>query len=228
MLKKKLGIVLYFGRKNCKFSNKIKNFINKKSQKFYYVESSKMKEKIPKKFFKITYDYIFCFRSFYILKKNLLQKVRKAAINFHPSPPEYRGPGGINYALYNESKFFGSTAHLINEKIDNGNIIDLKRFKIDKNSNIEKILFKTYVVTTNQAFFVINKIIENPKNLKNLIQKNKKSKWSKKIKTIKDLSKFYEIDRNISKKKFLKKMRATYTSKFKPFIFLYGKKFIPE
>ena len=30
MLKKKLGIVLYFGRKNCKFSNKIKNFINKK------------------------------------------------------------------------------------------------------------------------------------------------------------------------------------------------------
>ena len=61
----------------------------------------------------------------------LLKKVNKAAINFHPGPPEYRGTGCVNYALYENSKFYGCTAHLINEKVDNGKIIDVKKFNIN-------------------------------------------------------------------------------------------------
>jgi len=229
LLKKKtLGIVLFMGRSKCPYSKKIKNLLKKKSKKLYYFESNKIGEAINNKYLKLNYDYIFCFRSFYILKKNILKKVKKAAINFHPGPPEYRATGCVNYAVYENSKFYGCTAHIINEKIDSGKIIDVKKFSISRNDNIPKILNKTYKVMSNQAISLINQIKINPNFIKKKIEKNKKIKWSNKIKKIKHLDNFYIINKNIKKKDFLNKIRATDTLKFKPYIKLYGKKFILE
>ena len=45
-------------------------------------------------------------------------------LNFHPSTPDYRGMGCINFALLT-TKNYGSTAHLIDEKIDHGKIINV-------------------------------------------------------------------------------------------------------
>jgi methionyl-tRNA formyltransferase len=226
--KKTLGIVLFMGRSKCPYSKKIKNLLKKKSKKLYYFESNKIGEKINNEYLKLNYDYIFCFRSFYILKKNILKKVKKAAINFHPGPPEYRATGCVNYAVYENSKFYGCTAHLINEKVDNGKIIDVKKFSINRKDNISKILNKTYKVMSSQAISLINQIKINPNFIENQIEKNKKIKWSNKIKKIKDLDKFYIINKNIKKKDFLNKIRATDTPKYKPYIKLYGKKFILE
>jgi len=223
-----LGVVLFMGRNDCFYSNRIKKLLEKSSKKFYYFESSRNEEKINKKYLKLNYDYIFCFRSFYILKKNILKKVKKAAINFHPGPPEYRATGCVNYAVYENSKFYGCTAHLINEKVDNGKIIDVKKFSINRKDNISKILNKTYKVMSSQAISLINQIKINPNFIENQIEKNKKIKWSNKIKKIKDLDKFYIINKNIKKKDFLNKIRATDTPNFKPYIKLYGKKFILE
>ena len=226
--KKTLGVVLFMGRSKCPYSKKIKNLLKKKSKKLYYFESNKIGEKINNEYLKLNYDYIFCFRSFYILKKNILKKVKKAAINFHPGPPEYRATGCVNYAVYENSKFYGCTAHLIDEKVDNGKIIDVKKFSINRKDNISKILNKTYKVMSSQAISLINQIKINPNFIENQIEKNKKIKWSNKIKKIKDLDKFYIINKNIKKKDFLNKIRATDTPKFKPYIKLYGKKFILE
>ena len=226
--KKTLGVVLFMGRKKCPYSKKIKDLLKKKSKKLYYFESNKIGEKINNKYLKLNYDYIFCFRSFYILKKNILKKVKKAAINFHPGPPEYRGTGCVNYAVYKNSKFYGCTAHLINEKVDNGKIIDVKKFSIHKKDDISKILNKTYKVMFAQAISLINQIKINFNFIDKQIKKNKKIKWSIKIKKIKDLDKFYIINKNIKKKDFFKKIHATDTYKFKPYIKLFGKKFVLE
>ncbi len=216
------------GRSKCPYSKKIRNLLKKKSKKLYYLESKRIGEKINNEYLKLNYDYIFCFRSFYILKKNILKKVKKAAINFHPGPPEYPATGCVNYAVYENSKFYGCTAHLINEKVDNGKIIDVKKFSINRKDNILKILNKTYKVMSSQAISLINQIKINPNFIENQIEKNKKIKWSNNIKKIKDLDKFYIINKNIKKKDFLNKIRATDTPKFKPYIKLYGKKFILE
>ncbi len=223
-----LGVVMFMGRKKCPYSKKIKNFLKKNSKKFYFFESKKTGEKINKRYLKLNYDYIFCFRSFYILKKNILKRVNKAAINFHPGPPEFRGSGCVNYALYQNSKFYGCTAHLINTKIDNGKIIDVRKFKIHKKNNVTSVLKKTYKTMTNQAVSLIGEIKKNPHILKKKILKNKKLKWSKKIKKIKSLDDFYQVNLNIRKKDFLNKIRATNTRKFKPYVKLYGKKFFLE
>ena len=218
--------VLYFGRKNCLYSNKIKNLLKRKSKKFYYIESNLLGEKIDKKKIKnLNFDFIFCFRSFYILKKDLIEKCKVAPINFHPGPPEYRGPGCVNYALYNNSKFYGCTAHIINEKVDNGKILDIKKFKLKQLDTIESCLIKTYNLMLKQAFYVINALYKNDNNLQKLINKNKKIKWSKKINKLMDLNKFYEIKKNASNKELLKKIRATNTKNFKPYIMLHSKKF---
>ena len=48
--------------------------------------------------------------------------------------PEYRGVD-VNYAFFDNVRYYGCTAHRINQKIDNGPIIDDKRFKLDKRNN---------------------------------------------------------------------------------------------
>ena len=223
-----LGVVLFMGRSGCFYSKKIKKFLEKNSKKFYYFESNKIGEKIDKKYLKLNYDYIFCFRSFYILKKNILKKVNKAAINFHPGPPEYRGTGCVNFALYENSRFYGCTAHLINEKVDNGKIIDVKKFSINKKNSISEVLTKTYKIMFSLAISTIKNIKKNPDFVENQILRNKNMKWSNKIKKFKDLDNFYQINIDIKKNDFLNKIRATDTPKFKPYIKLYGKKFILE
>ena len=65
--------------------------------------------------------------------------MQKLAINFHPGTPEYRGIGSVNFALYNNSKYYGSTAHLISKQIDYGKIIDIKKFRIPKSYGIESV-----------------------------------------------------------------------------------------
>lgn len=224
----KLGVVLFMGRAKCIYSKKIKYLIKKKSKKLYYFESKKIGEKINKKLLKINYDYIFCFRSYCILRKDILKKVKVSAINFHPGLPKYRGTGAINYAIFNNSNSYGSTAHIINNKIDYGKIIDVKKFRINKKSMIDKILDKTYKIMFKQAISVIRNISVNPNYINNMIKRNKHIKWSNKIGTLKDLNNFYIIDKDIGKKDLLRKIRATKTSKFKPYINLYGKKFILE
>ena len=193
--------ILFFGRKNDTNSKKILTLIKRKSKIVKVIWSTNPEDKLKSKnLLKHNYDYIFCFRSFYILKKNLIKKTRVAAINFHPGPPEYRGIGCINYALYDNSKFYGCTSHVINKKIDDGKILDVRRFRIKKTDTVESCLKKTYDLVLKQAYYVINSLNNKDENLMKLIKKSKLEKWSKKIKKQKDLNKFYEVKKIYQKK----------------------------
>ena len=218
-----LGTVLFFGRQYCKYSNQLKKNLKLKSKKFFYIESKNINNKLEKyKFLKIKFDHIFCFRSYFILSETLIKNTKFGAINFHPSTPKYRGAGGPNYALYNGDRFFGCTAHFMNKKIDDGKIIDVKKFKIKKNDNVESLLKKTYKEMFKQAMQLINEIEKNPLFAKILIKNNKKYRWGKNINNIKSLNKFYEIKKNIKKKDLKKKLRATITKKYKPYVKLHN------
>ena len=215
-MKKKTCVI--FLRRNCNYSNNFLDFCKKKLviHKVFYDD---IKSLTP---FKIV-DYIFCFRSKKILSKAILKKANFASINFHPGTPKYRGVGCVNYALYNNETIYGTTAHLINEKIDSGKILDVQIFKINKDQDIETVLNKTYKLMLFQAKKIITQLIKKPSSVNNF---QTKYTWSKIIKKRKDLEKFYEINIKSNKKEFLKKIRATKTKNFKPFIKLFGLKFI--
>ena len=225
---KNLGKILFFGRQNCEYSKKIKIILKKNSNKLFYHESKSPREKINKSLLKKKYDYIFCFRSFYILKKDLLKRVKNFTLNFHPGPPKYRGIGSYNFALYNRDKTYGCTAHIIkNNKIDNGPILDCKFFKINKKDNLEKLINKTHKELYLLAVKNINLILNQKFDL-NLTLENNKYKWSKKFYKKKDLDKLFKIDLNIKKKQFRKVVLSVDYKNYKPFIILHGKKFIME
>ena len=133
--------VLFFGRYKEKYSQKIFLLLKKYFRKVDVIWSKTYNEKITKKL-KSQYDYIFTFRSYLILKNNTIKKAKIAAINFHPGPPKYRGVGCANYAIYEKSKFYGVTAHLIAPQIDSGKIIDITKFEISEKISLDMLVVK--------------------------------------------------------------------------------------
>ena len=222
----KFNSILFLGRHNCSYSIKIRKFLKKKSKNFQYIESKKYGDKLHKsKIKKKSYDFIFSFRSFYIIKSFLIKRCKIAAINFHPGPPEYRGIGCINYALFEKAKFYGCTAHLIAEKIDKGKIIDVKKFKIAKLDDLDTCLKKTHKASYKQAISLFKSLLKDKNFLRKSIKKNSKFKWSKKINTKKDLDNFYKINLKSTNQDIINKIRATYTKNYKPYISLKNKKY---
>lgn len=66
------------------------------------------------------------------IKKTLIDLPASGCINFHPAPlPELRGVGGYNVAILEGKRYYGVSAHFIDENLDSGDIIEVKRFDID-------------------------------------------------------------------------------------------------
>jgi methionyl-tRNA formyltransferase len=84
-------------------------------------------------------DWIISFKSDLILPRAILERAKKGAINFHPSPPKYRGVGGYWWALHNGDDAFGVTCHNMNERIDHGEIITTESFPIWSGETVESL-----------------------------------------------------------------------------------------
>ena len=223
---KKFNKILFLGRHNCPYTYKVLKFLRIKSKIVYFYKSKKIGENLNIQNRHLKCDYIFCFRSYFILRKKHLDAPKFKAINFHPSTPSYRGSGGVNFAIYNKENFFGCTAHIINEKIDDGPILNVRRFKVKKNEGVEEVLKKTHKCLFMQAKNIISKLYKSSENLEKMITKSKKEKWSKFSKKNKDLNDFYQISLKSSKKDFKQKILATKYFNFKPHIIFNSKKFI--
>ena len=66
-----------------------------------------------------------------IIKDEIIKLPKKGIINFHPSLlPKYRGPNPLNWVLLNSEKFTGVTVHKLVKKIDGGDILLQKKYKI--------------------------------------------------------------------------------------------------
>ena len=56
----------------------------------------------------------------------LIKRCKIAAINFHPGPPQYRGIGCINYALFEKAKFMVAQLMKLLKKLIKGKLSMLK------------------------------------------------------------------------------------------------------
>lgn len=220
---KHLKKILFFGRENCKFSDKIKKYLENNSQSVFYIKSKKKNQKLSiKKLKNKEFDFIFSYRSFFILKRRLINQSKNGAINFHPGTPNFRGIGAVNFAIYKNSKYYGSTAHYINEKIDNGKIIDVSKFKLKKEDGVDKILKKTHKTMYLQAIRIIKNCLKDDSYY---LSKRINYKWSKKLYTSEDLEKLYDISSLNNKSNLGKIIEATYSKKFKPYLKIKNQKY---
>lgn len=218
-LKNKLNLkVLAIVRKKDTYSKNLLNYLKKNVTNILVLYSEDSKSYLfKKKINKWKGDYIFSFRSKFILKKNILKKAKKMSINFHPGPPEYRGIGCANFAILNDEKVFGVTAHIINNKIDNGKILKVIYFKFNKSWNLKLLLKKTHQSLLELAIEIIDKIFK-----KKIFKSN--YRWSKKLYNLKQLNELYNLNKSLKKYNLDKILKATLIDNFKPFLITNKKK----
>lgn len=227
-LKKKILNIGYFGDGKWAYQNLIKifkdksikitficlrknpdkriNFLSKKKKipcfKFKNVNNSKSIKKI--KNYKC--DYLISMSYDQIFGKKILSFMKNRIINCHAGLlPFYRGRNILNWALINDEKYFGVTTHLINEKIDQGNIIRQIKIKINKSDTYKTLLKKAEKNCANLLYLTI-KIIQKGKfnsfSQKKISQKGsyfrKRNSHDEKIIWSKSAKEIYNLIRGIS------------------------------
>ena len=157
----------------------------------------------PKKAYKENPDILISFLSPWIIPKSVLVRTRIANINFHPGPPEYPGIGCFNFAIYNDEKRYGVTAHIMKEKVDTGAIIGIKMFPLLKNDSVYSLSLKSYKHLRDLFYKTIGFILKN-NSLPNTI-----TSWKRKPFLRKELEDLCLINYKMSKKEIEKRIRAT-------------------
>src|SRR6056300_1611548 len=85
--------------------------------------------------------HLICLAGFMkILSKSFIRNFKGKILNIHPSLlPKYKGLNTHKRAIKNKDKYSGCTVHLVNSKLDSGEIINQKKVKIYKNDNIKTL-----------------------------------------------------------------------------------------
>ena len=202
---------------NHKASKKLIKYLKLKNFNFDHIDSSKKKKiKISK-----NYDYLISFLNSRYIDSTVRKKIKLGSFNFHPGPPEYPGFGCYNFALLDKVKFYGSTLHVINDKFDNGKIINVKKFKISyKRIDLNKLIIMTHRNITKQAKDFIDLVRGGRLKIKSNL------KWKRKAYSREEFEKARKIKLTDTKSNVLKKIKAfTYKDYESVYINFKGLKF---
>ena len=212
--------IAFITKKNKPNVNKAINFLNKFTKKDLDIYFANQNQKIPAKLYKKKYDLIISYICPWILDKKILSNTKKYNINFHPGPPEYPGIGCFNFALYYSAKSFGTTSHIMLNKVDSGRIIYVNRFKMNSKTQLSEIMNKTYDL----LYLNFKKVIKDIFTDKTLNFSDET--WTRKPYTRNQLNKLNMLNLNMTKKEILKRIQAMHNYEHPgPFIQIKGIKF---
>jgi methionyl-tRNA formyltransferase len=176
------------------------------------------------------FDFIISVQYHLILKKVHIEKARKLAVNLHMAPlPEYRGCNQFSFAIFNQSKIFGTTIHELECGIDSGKVIAERRFEVQENWLVKDLYDKTF----DESILLFESEIGNILNdiYVAVTQENLISERGTNLYYRKDIDKLREIDLGVISNEVARKVRATSMPGFEPaFTVIDGMKFyiIPE
>lgn len=195
--------VKLFAKENKPNINEIINYLNHHFKNIEYFFGS-IKDAFPKEAFEGNQDILISYISPWLIPKEILEKTKLWNINFHPGPPEYPGIGCFNFSIYNEDKYYGVTAHIMEEKVDSGKIIKVLRFPILKTDTVLSLSIKSYSYLYGMFIEIIDYILLNDK-----IPECDEI-WKRKPFTRKELEKLCELELNMSEDEIKKRIKATY------------------
>lgn len=164
-------------------------------------------------------DLIISYLSRWIVPKDMLDKARIAAINFHPASPDYPGAGCFNFAIYERASEYGVTCHHMSPKVDSGKIIKVNTFPLVRET-VESIINKTHKELYKLFEEIVNEISETG------VLPESEFKWSKKPYRIKQVDELSEIKPGMTEEEIRLRIRATSYKNFKPFTMIGNTKFV--
>jgi methionyl-tRNA formyltransferase len=165
------------------------------------------------------WDYVFSYCSRWIVPKRVLDRTRIAAINFHPGSPDYPGIGCLNWALYEDAKTFGVTAHHITPQIDAGQIIEARLFDVLPADTVASLFDRTHTSLQSLAMDMISSIAAgNP-----IPQSDRK--WGGKMRSRRELDALMDITPDMDSAEIGRRARATVFGKWSPAVTIGGHRF---
>ena len=191
------------------------------------VWSERRNEKIPKEIYSWKGDYIFSFQSYFVVPKEMLDNA-KISINIHPASPEYPGSGGPAWAIYDEAKYYGCTAHIMNERIDNGLILKVKRFNILPTDTITSLLYRAKLNAIILFYEISQDLFINKKTIDEFLLENIHEKWNGLDRKIHQVNKMRFIECDIDLDEFEKRVKAFHSTEYPLKLKFHGKNFILE
>ncbi len=218
--------ILFFGRKNDSTTQRCIKHLAGLGFKVDTILSETRNDKLPEDLGWIKYDYIICYRSYFILPKYLLESTKYFNINFHPGSPKYPGSGGINLALLNGDDEFGVTAHLMDEKVDAGPIIECRNFKVKESDNLISLLERTHDFLFCLFLELTTRMSEKGNQYIEESLKNNCFKWSDQKTKISEIDSLQIISPNISKSELEKRIRSLNHPDFPLEVNIHNSKFI--
>jgi methionyl-tRNA formyltransferase len=164
-------------------------------------------------------DYIVSYLSRWVVPEDLLNRARKAAINFHPASPEYPGIGCNNFALYEDAREYGVTCHHMAGKVDTGNIIAVKRFPVYAEDDVETLLRRTYEYQIALFIDILQRVADGRE------LPTSTEKWTRPPFTRKQFNELFIITPDMSANEIERRIRAISYKNWQPYIELHGHKF---
>lgn len=105
-------------------------------------------------------DYIVSYLSPWIVPAAWLARARRAALNFHPGPPEYPGIGCTNFALYHGARTFGVTCHHMAPRVDTGAIVAVSRFPVFEEDSVHSLTQRCYAHMLSLFYAILSDVLQ--------------------------------------------------------------------
>lgn len=165
-INKKIAIT-YVVSTDEKYKKHINQICKNNNIKFFFF--NKINNHLPKACNKDV-DTIISIFSRYIFPKKFIDNFKGYIFNIHPGLlPFYPGTNSISGTIFNQEKFSGVTIHLVTDKIDGGDIVLKKKFKLKKNDLAINVWQKIQKISIELAKNLYQKIL----NDKLVFKKNK-------------------------------------------------------
>ena len=182
--------------------------------------SGGINDPFPKRLYRQQFEILISYISPWIVPNEVLKKTKKWNINFHPGPPEYPGIGCFNFAIFDSAKEFGATAHLMESKVDTGEIIGVARFPMGENETVESLSLETYSAMLSLYKDIISYVVDNHS------VPECSEYWKREPYKRKELEDLATIKADMSKQEIDRRIRATYyPGKPAPFVQIAGYRF---
>jgi methionyl-tRNA formyltransferase len=209
--------VLFLRRADCAHSDRAEAFLRSRFDAVEIVSTDGPGTEIEPR---PGFAALFAFRSHVIVRKPVLDAI-PLCVNFHPGPPERRGSGCVNFAIAQGDTGYGSTCHHIDEQIDHGPIIDVRRFPITDRDGVADVLAWTYDYMLCQFYDVAGAVAAGePVPVS-------PSKWSGPCGKASEMNALREITLAPEARESLERqVRATSFGPYQPYVTLHGKRFV--
>jgi methionyl-tRNA formyltransferase len=160
-------------------------------------------------------DILYSVQYHEILQAKDIAKAKKRALNLHMAAlPEYRGCNQFSFAILDEAKEFGTTIHLLDERIDHGDIVAEKRFPMPANCWVNELYELTYDASLQLFKDSISAIVAG--NFDAISQKSLVESRGTSMHYRKEINDIKQIELSWEKEKIERHIRSTFMPGFEP------------